>query len=177
MATAPLGILRVGLLRAQDLARSAGYECVNPSSRDRRSRPWSISSCSWESGWIARGGGRRQRPSGSTTSPARVDIVGGREDLNRQLDDQRLQTVVYAVAKRTLDNHFRDEDGADRPWLYPQLVAITRRWIDECVAPYLKDHAYPQMLLLAEYSHAAADRSYQAIVAGHRGAKRLACTT
>lgn len=100
-------------------------------------------------------------------------IVGEMTIHDLKLDEQRLQTVVYTVAKRTLDNHFRDDEGAERPWLYPQLVAITRRWINECVTPYLKDHAYPQMLLLAEYSHPAADRIYQAIVAGHRGEKRL----
>ena len=77
-----------------------------------------------------------------------------------------MQTVVFAVAKRTLDNHFRDEDGGERPWLFPQLVRITERWIDECVTPYLKDGAFAQMLLFAEYSHAAAERIHRAIVAG-----------
>ena len=100
-------------------------------------------------------------------------IVGQSIDVTLALDQQRLQTVVYTVAKRTLDNHFRDDEGADRPWLYPQLVRITKNWMDECVTPYLKDNAYPQMLLLSEYSHAAADRIYQAIVASHRGEKRL----
>ena len=100
-------------------------------------------------------------------------IVGQSIDVTLALDEQRLQTVVYSVAKRTHDNHFRDDEGSDRPWLYPQLVRITKTWIDECVTPYLKDNAYPQMLLLSEYSHAAADRIYQGIVAGHRGEKRL----
>ena len=84
-----------------------------------------------------------------------------------------MQTVAFAVAKRTLDNHFRDEDGNERPWLMPQLVAITRRWIDECVVPYLKDGTFPQMLLFAEYSHAAADRIHRAVVGGTKGEKRL----
>ncbi len=39
--------------------------------------------------------------------------------------------------------------------------------------PYLKDNAFAQMLLFAEYSHAAADRIYRAIVAGTGGEKRL----
>jgi type III restriction enzyme len=115
-----------------------------------------------------------------------VDPIVG-EIATHQIDlrEHRLQTVVFAVAKRTLDNHFRDADGdgaddddgadtkTDRPWLFPQLVRITRRWIDECVVPYLKDGTYPQMLLFAEYSHAAADRIHRAIVAGTRGEKRL----
>ncbi|HEY8868992.1 MAG TPA: DEAD/DEAH box helicase family protein [Candidatus Limnocylindrales bacterium] len=100
-------------------------------------------------------------------------IVGEVAHHTLDLKDQRMQTVVFAIAKRTLDNHFRDDEGADRPWLFPQLVGITKAWIDQCVIPYLKDNAHPQLLLLAEYSHAAADRIYRGIVAGQRGEKRL----
>jgi type III restriction enzyme len=100
-------------------------------------------------------------------------IVGERGIHAIDLKDQRLKTVVFAVAKRTLDNHFRDEDGGDRPWLFPQLARITERWIHESVEPYMKDGAFIQMLLFAEWSHAAADRIRQAIYAGTRGEKRL----
>ena len=106
-----------------------------------------------------------------------VDPIVGQVSTHKiDLHDHRMPTVVFAVAKRTLDNHFRDEDGAERPWLFPQLVRITRAWIDECVIPYMKDNAFPQMLLFAEYSHAAADRIHRAIVAGTRGEKRLVPT-
>jgi type III restriction enzyme len=100
-------------------------------------------------------------------------IVGQIATHEIDLRDHRLQTVVFAVAKRTLDNHFRDEDGADRPWLFPQLARIARAWIDECVIKYMKDGAFVQMLLFAEYSHGAADLINRAIVAGTRGEKRL----
>jgi type III restriction enzyme len=100
-------------------------------------------------------------------------IVGEIATHEIDLRDQRMQTVVFTVAKRTLDNHFRDEDGGERPWLFPQLVRISRAWIDECVLPYLKDDTFPQMLLFAEYSHAAAERIQRAIYAGTRGEKRL----
>ncbi|HVL53142.1 MAG TPA: DEAD/DEAH box helicase family protein [Vitreimonas sp.] len=100
-------------------------------------------------------------------------IVGLVETHEIDLRDHRLQTVVFAVAKRTLDNHFQDEDGAERPWLFPQLVRITKRWIDECVTPYKKDGTFEQMLLFTQFSHAAADRIHRAIVAGTRGEKRL----
>jgi type III restriction enzyme len=100
-------------------------------------------------------------------------IVGERDVHQVDLRDQRMQTVVFALAKRTLDNHFRDEDGAERPWLFPQLSRITRRWIDECVTAYLKDGAFPQLLLFSELSHAAAERIQRAIYAGTRGEKRL----
>jgi type III restriction enzyme len=98
-------------------------------------------------------------------------IVGELNLLELPLDQQRLNTVVFAVAKRTLDNHFRDGDDGARPWLFPQLTAITRRWIDECVKT--GDGAYPQLLLLAEWSHAAAEKIHRAIVSGTAGEKRL----
>jgi type III restriction enzyme len=102
-------------------------------------------------------------------------IVGEMNLLELPLREQRLNTVVFAVAKRTLDNHFR-EDGETKPWLFPQLTTITRRWIDECVVPYAGDGAYPQLLLLAEWSHAAAERIHRSIVQGTAGRKRLSPT-
>ncbi|MBF6604366.1 MAG: DEAD/DEAH box helicase family protein [Chloroflexi bacterium] len=103
-------------------------------------------------------------------------IVGEMNLLHLPLREQRLNTVVFAVAKRTLDTFFRDEDGGERPWLFPQLASITRRWIDECVVPYLGDGAYPQLLLLAEWSHAAAERIHRAIARGTYGEPRLSPT-
>ncbi len=103
-----------------------------------------------------------------------LDPIVGEKDVHAvDLSEHRMQTVVFAVAKRTLDNHFRDEDGGERPWLFPQLSRITRRWMDECVVPYLKDGAFPQLLLFSELSHAAAERIQRAIYAGTRGEKRL----
>jgi type III restriction enzyme len=99
-------------------------------------------------------------------------IVGQMNLLELPLHEQRLNTVVFAVAKRTLDTYFKDDEG-DRPWLFPQLSVITRRWIDESVTPYLGDGAYPQLLLLAEWSHAAAEKIHRAIVMGSTGEPRL----
>jgi len=93
-------------------------------------------------------------------------IVGEMNLLELPLHEHRMNTVAFAVAKRTMDTFFRDDDGNDRPWLFPQLVDITRRWIDGYVNPYLGDGAYPQMLLLAEWSHAAAERIQRAVARG-----------
>ena len=100
-------------------------------------------------------------------------IVGEMNLLELPLDKQRLNTVVFAVAKRTLDTYFKDLEGGERPWLFPQLTTITRRWLDECVIPYVGDGAYPQLLLLAEWSHAAAEKIHRAIVMGTPGEKRM----
>ena len=91
-------------------------------------------------------------------------IVGTTE--KHTLDDikrRRPNEVAFLLAKLTLEKNFRDDDGNDKPWLFPQLLAIAKRWLAECVT--LKDHTFPQLLLLTRYAHDAADRIYQAIVA------------
>ena len=99
-------------------------------------------------------------------------IVGERaiHDLN-ELKTRRLQEVAYRIAHLTLDRHFRDEEGSPRPWLFPQLLAITRRWLDECV--YCKDGAFKQMLVIAELANEAAERLQRAIVRATEGEGRL----
>jgi type III restriction enzyme len=103
-----------------------------------------------------------------------VDPIVGLTEIHRlDLRDQRMQTVAFTIAKRTLDNHFRDEEDGAKPWLFPQLAVIARQWISECVEPFMQDGAYPQLLLLTEYSHAAAEKIQRAVYAGTKGEKRL----
>ena len=99
-------------------------------------------------------------------------VVGKRtvHDLN-ELHSRRYQEVAFRIAKLTLDEHFRDEDGNERPWLFPQLLAITHEWMLKCVV--CKDDAFPQMLLLSDLSHAAAERIHRSIMQGTSGEKRL----
>jgi len=99
-------------------------------------------------------------------------IIG--ESCIHTLDDlkrRRLNEVAFLLAKRTLEKYFRDDDGNDRPWLFPQLLAIAKRWLAECVT--LKDHTFPQLLLLTEFADDAADRIYKAIVASTDGTPAL----
>jgi len=99
-------------------------------------------------------------------------IIG--ESSIHTLDDlkrRRLNEVAFLLAKRTLEKYFRDDDGNDRPWLFPQLLAIAKRWLAECVT--LKDHTFPQLLLLTEFADDAADRIYKAIVASTDGTPAL----
>jgi len=38
----------------------------------------------------------------------------------------RLPKTTYGtVTKLTLEKYFRDDEGHDKPWLFPQLLAIT----------------------------------------------------
>ncbi len=99
-------------------------------------------------------------------------IVGTSIETN--LDDlkrRRLQEVAFRIAKRVLDTYFRAADDAEQPWLFPQVLAITQRWLAECIV--LKDGTFKQMLLIAEWEHDAADRIHRAIVRGTTGEKRI----
>ncbi len=99
-------------------------------------------------------------------------IVG--EDSIHTLDDikrRRPNEVAFLLAKLTLEKYFRDEDGNDKPWLFPQVLDIAKRWLAECVT--CKGNAFPQLLLLIEFAHDAADRIYKAIVQATDGTATL----
>ena len=87
------------------------------------------------------------------------------------LKDRREQEIDFRLASLVLEKYFRDPDGNSKPWLFPQLLRIARRWRQECLT--CKDNTFPQMLLMAEWSHDAADRIYQAIVASTPEVKTL----
>jgi len=87
------------------------------------------------------------------------------------LKERREQEVVFLLSKIVLEKYFRDDDGNSKPWLFPQLLNITRRWLAECVT--LKDNTFIQLLLFTAYAHDAADRIYRAIVACEAGEKAL----
>src|SRR5260370_14882610 len=56
-------------------------------------------------------------------------------DLRKDFDQLRLRTVIFDVAGLLLRTYFKDEAGALQVWRYPELVAITARWFDECLKP------------------------------------------
>jgi type III restriction enzyme len=99
-------------------------------------------------------------------------IVG--ESSIQTLDDlkrRREQEVVFLLAKFVLEKYFRDDAGQVKPWLFPQLLNLTRQWLRECVI--LKDNTFPQLLLLFEFAHNAAEKIYQTIVAPPSGQMTL----
>jgi len=106
------------------------------------------------------------------TTTENAPIVG--ESTILTLDDlknRRMQEVAFLLAKLTLEKYFYDNDGNAKPWLFPQILAITRYWLDDCVV--LKDNVFPQLLLLTQFAHNATDRIYRAIVAAESGDKTL----
>lgn len=53
-------------------------------------------------------------------------------DLDR-IRNARPQRVAFALAKNLSERNFAVLDDVERPWLFPQLVDISKRWLDECV--------------------------------------------
>lgn len=78
----------------------------------------------------------------------------------------RPQEVAFALADRVLRGYF-----TDAPWLFPQLVAHVRSWMDECVT--LKDNTFIQLLLITQRQHAAAALIHRAIVAAEPGPRTV----
>jgi type III restriction enzyme len=96
-----------------------------------------------------------------------MDPIVGEVKVHR-LDDlkgRRMQEVAFRIARRTLERAFATDDGAEpRPWLFPQLLDITQRWLDRCVV--LKDGTFKQLLLLSQWEAEAAEHIQGAIARG-----------
>jgi type III restriction enzyme len=82
------------------------------------------------------------------------------DDLKRRRENE----IAFHLSRLVLQQYFSDDQGNGKPWLFPQVLKIAKHWLADCVR--LKDNAFPQLLLLHERAHDAADRIYQAIVRG-----------
>lgn len=90
-------------------------------------------------------------------------IIG--ESSQHELWDKarfRPNEIAFRLTQRVLDRYFQDDAGNAKPWLFPQLLTIVKRWMTECVV--LKDDAFIQMLMITGYANDAADRIHHAIV-------------
>ena len=102
----------------------------------------------------------------------------------QELRNRREQEVAFQLAKLTLEKYFRQDgvqntektrrhkfDSEVQSWRFPRLLEITREWLAACVR--CKDNTFPQLLLLLQFAHDAADKIYKAIVASTPGEKAL----
>jgi len=95
-------------------------------------------------------------------------VIGAAEE--HELDRFRAarpQHVAFGIAKRLLQR-YTVHDDAERPWLFPRLVEITKRWIDGYVT--LGPDVTIGLLLLAEGQSKAAEKIFDAIVR-HEGSR------
>ncbi len=72
--------------------------------------------------------------------------------------EARPQKVAYKIAARMIDEFYRAYEADPRPWLFPRLVELSRRWLDECVT--FGDDAFVGLLLPAQHLHAAAEKLF-----------------
>jgi type III restriction enzyme len=106
------------------------------------------------------------------TTTINEPIIG--EKSIHTLDDlknHRLNEITFELAKEVLEHFFKDDDGNNKPWLFPQILEITRKWMDECLE--FRDNTFPQMLLITRLRRAASEKIYRSIVSNVDGATRL----
>ena len=106
------------------------------------------------------------------TETENAPIVG--EKSIHTLDDlkaHRENEVTFLIAKEVLERFFRDEEGNNKPWLFPQILEITREWIRNCLT--LKDNTFPQMLLLTRLGRTASEKIYRSIVSSVDGKTKI----
>ncbi len=92
-------------------------------------------------------------------------VIGEAAEVD--LDDirgARPQRIAFAIAKTLIEREqfFAALGGAQRPWLFPQLVAITRRWLDECVTT--DPGVTKGYLLLTQAGARAAEKVFSSII-------------
>ena len=80
-----------------------------------------------------------------------TSILGETQTHYLAYDDRRVQDVEFRLTKVRLETYFRDCEGNLKPWLSPQLLAITRGCMKKCVS--YKDNTHPQMFLIEQYTH------------------------
>ena len=104
-----------------------------------------------------------QVPSKTENAPIVGEIsIHTLEDLKAR----RPQEVEFLLAKLVCEKYFRD-----KPWRFPEVLTVTRRWLKECLV--LKDKVFPQYLLFQELALDVADRIYRSIASSTPGAPRL----
>ena len=102
-----------------------------------------------------------------------VDAIVG-EGIVLTLDgmrERRESEVHFHVAGHALRTVFRAEDGSLKPYLFPQLLAITRDWFAKCLT--CKGGTVPQFFLWRPFAQQAVERIYNAVAGEVVGTERL----
>ena len=84
----------------------------------------------------------------------------------------RPHTVAFKLTAHLQQHHFRH-----RPWLFPQLLVIVRKWLGDPdgKSPYVEygDETFPGLLLFVQKANEVAEKIQRAIIAGSGGDERL----
>lgn len=91
------------------------------------------------------------------------DITGGTKEVESPYKTKfRIQQTEFFLTKVLMDNYLCDTDNDSKWWLFPELLRITRRWMQECVT--YKDNTYPQFFQIGEIARKAAYRIHMGIL-------------
>ncbi len=114
----------------------------------------------------------RITPEDAPPSAINAAIVGPEVELSLDaLRDQRDAAIAFHLAGHTLRTWFKDQEDDLKPWLFPSLLAITRRWMAECLT--CVGGTFPAYLLWRDIGDKAAERIYRACVESAAGAGTL----
>ena len=89
-------------------------------------------------------------------------IVGQDETAYEEIADSREQRVAFEIANRLLRTYYLSNSAEERrPWLFPRLLDVSRRWIADCVSV---EPGYDiGRLLMAEALAEASEKLFHAI--------------
>src|SRR3546814_390993 len=97
-------------------------------------------------------------------------LIGGVDEQElTKVRDARPQQVAFEIAAELLRRNLAAHAGVTKPWLFPELVAVTRRWLDDKVT--LADDTPLGALLLTQFKAQAAEAVFDAVVR-HPDARR-----
>ncbi|MFF4122685.1 BPTD_3080 family restriction endonuclease [Microbispora rosea] len=82
-------------------------------------------------------------------------------DILEGLQEAREQEVAFQLAKRVMESYLTDPDDR-KPWLFPQILRITKQWLAECVD--YDAHTFVGLLLIAQHGDRAARRIKDSIL-------------
>jgi type III restriction enzyme len=97
-------------------------------------------------------------------------VTGASERRETYDATTRKNAVAFQLSVDTL-SWLRDDDHNAKPWLFPQLLEITKTWMDACVS--LKDGVTIAYLLADPWRGDAARKIFRAIVTSDPGEERL----
>lgn len=95
-------------------------------------------------------------------------IIGAENTLSLEMNEKRLQAVLYQLAQKVMELACRDVDGELIVWRFPEVLKIVRRWFNE---GYLRTQggAGVELLLLDQKRYEAASKISEAIKRGSIG--------
>lgn len=98
-------------------------------------------------------------------------VIGEEDEQDLTLEEARTQEVAYGIAADLLRRKFAGHDGALKPWLFPALVDVTKRWLDTKVT--FADDTPAGMLLLAQPRARAAEAVFDAVARHTEGRQEI----